>query len=339
MDIREKRKLDHIKETLKSYDIFKDYFNDISLIPMSSSILDLNSVDLKLKLFGKTLKAPLLINAMTGGARGLEKYNQAFAWAAKENGIAMAVGSQKAGIINKERLKTYSIVRKNNPEGLIFSNLSALENIEDMKRAVEMIQADALQLHVNHSQELSMLEGDKNFSSLLKNIEIAVKEIKIPIIVKDVGSGISKESAKIFADLGVTNFDTGGFGGTNFSLIEERRNNSPKILSNIGIPTPASIIEIRKTLPKSTIFATGGIRNSNQIVKSLVIGGDISGIAGYFLKIFTDYDEQRLALEINRIIEEMKKIFVVLGFANLEDAKKGNYILKSEIKEWVDQRI
>ncbi len=340
LEIREKRKLDHIKETLNSYDVYKDYFKDISLIPMSASISDLSNIDLKLNLFGKTLDAPILINAMTGGALGLEKYNQAFARAAKENNIAMAVGSQKAGILNKKRINTYSIVRKINPKGLIFANLSALENIEDMKKAVDMIEADALQLHVNHGQELSMLEGDKNFSSLLKNIEKAIKEIEVPIIVKEVGTGISQESAKIFSGMGVKNFDAGGFGGTNFSLIEEKRKRkTPELLSNIGIPTPVSILEIKKVLPKSLVFASGGIRNSNQIVKSLVIGGDISGIAAYFLKVFMDSDEEKLSKEISSIIEEIKKIFVVLGFQNLEDAKKGKYILKNEIKEWVDQRI
>lgn len=340
MDIREKRKLDHIKETLNSYDVYKDYFKDISLIPMSASTSNLENIDLKVSLFGKTLNAPILINAMTGGALGLEKYNQAFARAAKENKIAMAVGSQKAGILNKKMIKTYSIVRKINPEGLIFANLSALENVEDMKEAIYMIEADALQLHINHGQELSMLEGDRDFTSLLRNIEKAVRELEVPIIVKEVGSGISQESAKIFSDIGVKNFDAGGFGGTNFSLIEEKRKrNTPELLSNIGIPTPISILEIKKTLPSSLVFASGGIRNSSQIVKSLVIGGDISGIAAYFLKIFTDFDDKKLSLEITRIIEEMKKIFVVLGFQNLEDAKKGKYILKNEIKEWVDQRI
>lgn len=339
MDIREKRKIEHLKISINSYDTYKNYFNDISLIPMSSSVTDLDKVDLKIKVFGKSINAPLLINAMTGGAKGLEKYNQAFAQVAKENNIAMAVGSQKAGILNKEMVKTYSIARKVNPDGLIFANLSALENIDDMKIAVEMIQADALQLHINHGQELSMSEGDRNFTHLLTNIEKAVKEINVPIIIKEVGTGISKESAKIFADIGVNNFDSGGFGGTNFPLIEEKRqNNHDSLLSTFGIPTPVSTIEIRKALPNSIIFASGGIRNSTQIVKSLVVGGDIAGIAAYFLKIYTDFDEKRLSLEINRIINEMKKIFVVLGFKDLQDAKSGKYILKNEIKEWIDQR-
>jgi isopentenyl-diphosphate delta-isomerase len=135
-------------------------------------------------------------------------------------------------------------------------------------------------------------------------------------------------------------FDTGGSGGTNFSLIEEKRQEYPEqILSTIGIPTPVSIIEVRKEIPESFIFATGGIRNSTQIVKSLVLGADIAAMAGFFLKTYNDYGEEKLFLEINRIIEEVKKIFVVLGFTKIEDAKNGKYILKNEIKEWIDQRV
>lgn len=340
LDIREKRKIDHIKGTLDNYYTYKDYFEDISLVPKASSVSDFNSIDLKTKLYGKSLGAPLLINGMTGGVRGLEKYNESFAKAAKNNNIAMAVGSQKAGVLNRDLIETYAVVRKENPSGLIFANLSALEDLDTMKRAVEMIEGDALQLHVNHGQELSMVEGDRDFRKLLLNVQKAVKEIKVPIIIKEVGSGISREAAREFANIGVSNFDTGGSGGTNFSLIEEKRQGYPEqVLSTIGIPTPVSIIEVRKEIPESFIFATGGIRNSVQVVKSLVLGADIAAMAGFFLKTYNDCGEEKLSLEINRIIEEVKKIFVVLGFSKLEDAKNGKYILKNEIKEWTDQII
>jgi isopentenyl-diphosphate delta-isomerase len=341
MDIREKRKIDHIKETIRAYDNNINYFRDISLIPMSSSTSDLNKIDLKIKLYGKNLDAPILINAMTGGAPGLEKYNEAFSVVARENNIAFAVGSQKAGLVNKELIKTYSVVRKVNPNGLIFANLSALENIENMERAVDMIQGDALQLHINHSQELSMAEGDRDFSMLLKNIENAVNKIKVPIILKEVGNGISKEAAKRFFEVGIRSFDVGGFGGTNFSHIEEqRKNENNPLLSDIGIPTPASVLEVKSVIDDdSVVFVTGGIRSSNDIVKSLILGGDIAGIAAYFLKKYIDFGGVILSEDIGKMITDIKKIFVVLGFNNLADAKNGKYILKNEIKEWIDQRI
>lgn len=341
MDIREERKYDHIKESIKAYDDYKDFFGDIALIPLSSSISNLNKIDLNIKLYGKCLSAPLLINAMTGGAPGLEEYNESFALAAKNNNIALAVGSQKAGIVNKELVKTYSVVRKVNPNGLIFANLSALETIENMERSIDMIEADAIQLHINHGQELSMSEGDRDFSLLLKNLEKAVNKIKIPVIAKEVGTGISKEAAKKFAEVGIENFDIGGFGGTNFSYIEEQRqNNQLPLLSEFGIPTPASILEVKSVIHKnSIIFASGGIRNSINIVKALVLGGDIVGIAAYFLKNYINSGSKVLSENIADIILEMRKIFVVLDFETLEDAKKGKYILKNEIKEWIDQRI
>lgn len=341
MDIREMRKIDHITETIKSYDNYKNFFDDIILIPISSSTSDLNKVDLNIKLYGKILNAPILINAMTGGAQGLEKYNEAFAWAAKENKIAMAVGSQKAGLINKELIKTYSVVRKVNPDGLIFANISAIESIENMKRSVEMIQADAIQLHINHGQELSMAEGDRDFSNILNNIEEAVKKLQVPVIVKEVGTGISKEAARKFAEIGVRNFDTGGFGGTNFPYIEEQRlGNSNPLLSEIGIPTPASIIEVKSVVDyNSIIFASGGIRTSMHIVKALLLGAHIAGLASYFLKKYTDFGEKFLSEDIAKMIMKIKKIFVVMNFQNLEDVKNGKIVLKNEIKEWIDQRI
>lgn len=340
MELRESRKLDHIKETLSLYDNYEDYFKEIALIPSSSSTSDLQAIDLNINLYGKSLSAPLLINAMTGGAPGLEKYNEAFALAAKEHNIALAVGSQKAGLVNKELIKTYSIVRKVNQKGLIFSNLSALEEIDSMKAAVDMIEADALQLHINHGQELSMTEGDRNFSRLLNNIEKAVKTINVPIIVKEVGTGISKEAAVIFSKIGVKSFDVGGAGGTNFPLIEERRyGKKTSLLSSFGIPTPVSIIEVRNVQPEAIIFASGGIRNSTQIAKSLVLGGDVAGIAAYFLKTFTEDGINGLNYEIEKIINELKMIFLVLGFKDLNDTKNGKYILKNEIKDWIDQRI
>lgn len=338
--IRERRKYDHIREALASYHIYKDYYEDVSLLPLASSALDLAKIDLSMELFGKPMAAPLMINAMTGGAKGLEEYNQAFASAALENGIAMAIGSQKAGLEKKELLASYTVVRKINPQGLIFANLSALEKIDDMKRAVDMLEADALQLHLNQAQELSMPEGDRDFSHLLKNIEKALSALDLPIIIKDTGSGLTREAVKNFHQLGVRHFDLAAYGGTNFALIEERRKKSKQaLLSQIGIPGPLSILESRQAAPDAFLIAGGGLRNSLQMVKALVLGADMLAIAGYFLKLYSDGGQEALTEGIGQMIDEMKKIFLILGFADLKQAKKGSYILKNEMKEWADQRL
>ena len=340
MLIRELRKHDHIKEALASYHIYKDYYEDISLIPLVSAAIDYNNINLGLELFGKKLAAPLLINAMTGGAPGLDKYNEAFARTAMENQIALALGSQKAGLENKEVLSSYKVVRKIYPKGLIFANISALESLDDMQRAIEMIEADAIQLHINPAQELSMPEGQRNFSFLMKNVEKAVKKIDLPIIIKETGTGLSKDSVKEFYQLGIRYFDTGAFGGSNFALIEERRKESPAaLLSNIGIPAPMSILESRKAAPDAFIFAAGGLRTSLQLVKGLVLGADMLAIAGHFLKIYSQEGQIALSKRITEMTEEMKKIFLLLGFENLNEAKEGSYILKNEMKEWADQRL
>ncbi len=340
MPVREKRKYDHIREALASYHIHKDYFEDIKLIPLVSAALDYSDIDLSLELFGKQLAAPLLINAMTGGAPGLEKYNEAFARAAMDNGIALAVGSQKAGLNKEEVVSSYKIVRQIYPKGLIFANLSALESTDDMQRAIEMIEADALQLHINPAQELSMPEGERNFSHLLKNIEKAVKKIDLPIIIKETGTGLSKEAVKDFYDLGIRYFDTGSYGGCNFALIEERRKGLQEaLLSQIGMPGPMSILENRVAAPDAFIFASGGLRKSIQLVKGLVLGADMLGIASYFLKTYSEEGQPVLSAKIGEMLWEMKEIFLLLGFKNLEQAKTGAYILTNEMKEWADQRL
>jgi isopentenyl-diphosphate Delta-isomerase len=338
--IREKRKWDHIKKTIEAGNKRCDYFDDVLLLPDSSSTVSFDKTDLQCMFFNKKLSAPLLINAMTGGAKGLEKYNEAFAIAARENNIAMAVGSQKAGIINADLIDTYTIARKINPEGLLFANLSALENIETMKRAVSMIKADAIQLHVNHAQELSMEEGDRDFTELLKNVEKAVNGLDVPVIIKDVGTGLSKKAVETFKNIGVLHFDVGGYGGTNFPAIEENRMHKDRsALSDIGIPTPVSILEVRNAKPSGYVFAAGGIMDAAQIVKSIALGADAAAMAGALLLYHEKFGTELLSDKISDTIIEMKKIFIILGIRNLSECKQLDYVLKNEVREWVQQRI
>ncbi len=340
VNIREQRKWDHVKKTIEAGSKRCHFYDDVVLLPDSSSLMSYERTDLGCRIFDKSLSAPLMINAMTGGAKGLERYNEAFAIAARENKIAMAVGSQKAGITNPELTDTYKIARKINPDGLLFANLSALESLETMKKAVSMIEADAIQLHVNHAQELSMQEGDRDFKEILKNIEKAVLHLDVPVIVKDVGTGLSRKSAFAFKHIGVSHFDVGGYGGTNFSEIEEKRmNKESSALSEIGIPTPISVMEVKSIEPPGYIFATGGITDAGQVIKSLLLGADVAAMAGFILMHYEQHGTDSLTEKIADMISEMKKIFVILGIKNLQESNAVEYVLKNEVREWVQQRI
>lgn len=184
-----------------------------------------------------------------------------------------------------------------------------------------------------------MAEGDRDFSLLLRNIEKAVKDLPVPVIVKEVGTGISRKAAGIFGEIGVVNFDAGGYGGTNFPKIEEKRQNADSsVLGEFGIPTPVSLIEIRNRIPEGILISSGGIRSSSQIVKSIVLGADIAASAAFFLKIFEEKGPEELVQKVAGLIAEIKKIMVVLGKKDLSELRTTEYILKNEVKEWIQQR-
>ena len=336
MDIREKRKWDHIREALADYDHYTDFFSQVRLYPDSASTGDVSRVQTDTKVFGKKLEAPLLINAMTGGAEGLEIYNRIFSSLAGKHGLAMAVGSQKSAVNQPHFRDSFRIARKVNPNGVLFANVSALESLETMRTAVEMLEADAIQLHVNHGQELSMEEGDRDFSRLLHHVEEAVRSLPVPVILKEVGSGISPKAARAFYEVGIRAFDIGGFGGTNFARIEEKRRGQTKtLLGEFGIPTPVSLMQVRREIPDAWITATGGIRNSSQVVKSLVMGANLVGMAGELLHVYTHKGERGLEETLLLMKEEIKKIMVVLGANNLQELGKKEYVLLGEVALWM----
>jgi len=338
---REKRKHDHIEHAVQLGPGPKSPgWEDISLVHQALLRHDFDEIDTGQIMFNKSLELPLIINAITGGAPGLEKINASLAAVAKETGIGLAVGSQMAGVRNKEVRHTYEVVRKINPQGFIMANISALAGPQAAREAVDMIEADVLQLHLNAVQELLMPEGDRDFRSVAENIGEIVKSVNVPVMIKEVGFGLSRETAVELYKLGIAALDISGMGGTNFAAIELTRSGqkSLDIFKGWGISSAASLLEVTSLKLPIFTMVSGGIMSGLDVLKGLALGADVAGIAGLFLKILIADGERELAQKVMQIKEELQISMMLTGIAKLTDVSTIPLVISGETKNWCEQR-
>jgi isopentenyl-diphosphate delta-isomerase len=264
---------------------------------------------------------------MTGGTEQAGKINQILASAAQETGIPMGVGSQRAALENPALAGTFK-VRETAPDILLFANLGAIQlnnglTPEDCQKTVDMIAADALILHLNPLQEAVMDGGDTNFAGLLKEIGEVCRFLKVPVIIKEVGWGISGKAAAQLRAVGVSAIDIAGAGGTSWTEVEMHRASTEsgrKIASafvNWGIPTSETIQLVRKAAPDLPIFASGGIRNGVEIAKTIALGTAMGGMASPFLKA-ADQSLDAVIEEINRVKKEIQISMFAAGAGDLD---------------------
>ena len=320
------RKSDHIKINLEqdvrsalttgleNYRFLHDALPDLSL----------DAVDSSLALFGKRLSAPILISSMTGGTSEAETINLRLAEAAQTVGVAMGVGSQRAALEHPEQAATFQ-VRRAAPDILLFANLGAVQlnygyTVDHCRRAVDMIQADALILHLNPLQEAVQKGGDTNFAGLAKRIEEVCKKVGVPVIAKEVGWGISDKTAKVLADCGVSAIDVAGAGGTSWSQVEMHRapdeftRQLAATFVGWGIPTAESSQLVKKALPDMTVFASGGLKDGLDIAKCVALGATLGGMAGNFLKAAAVSTEN--AIEMMKLTKKQIEVTMFACGAN-----------------------
>jgi isopentenyl-diphosphate delta-isomerase len=306
----DQRKADHIKINLEQdvRSALTTGLENYRFIHEALPELDLNRIDTTLNLFGKKLNSPILVSSMTGGTSAAETINLRLAEAAQECGVAMGVGSQRAAIEHPEQASTFQ-VRRVARDILLFANIGAVQfnygyGIDQCRKAVEMIEADALYLHLNPLQEAVQDAGDTNWVGLAKKIEEVCKKLDVPVIAKEVGWGISEKTAKVLADCGVQAIDVAGAGGTSWSQVEMHRapdeftRQLAATFVGWGIPTSESILNVKKAIPEMTIFASGGIKDGLDIAKCIALGASLGGMAGNFLKA--------AAISTDNVIEMMK---------------------------------
>ncbi len=300
--------------------------------------LNLDDIRLDFSLFGKDLTAPLFISSMTGGTEDAGIINRNLATAAQETGIPLGVGSQRAALEDPGLIGTFQ-VREAAPDVLLFANLGAVQlnyglNVEDCHRAVNMIGADALILHLNPLQEAVMPDGNTRFSGLLNKIEGVCKTLDVPVIIKEVGWGFSRQAAIQLKNAGVSALDIAGAGGTSWTEVEMHRAETDaqrKIASAFvdwGIPTAETVQIVHSAVPELPLFASGGIRNGVDVAKCISLGAVMGGLAGPFLKAAV-HSPQAVITEINRIKKEIQICMFATGASNLDSLSRSQLIKNS----------
>ncbi|OJG96851.1 isopentenyl-diphosphate delta-isomerase [Enterococcus termitis] len=277
---------------------------------------------------------------MTGGSKRAKDINQQIGIIAKETGIMTATGSVNAALKQPELADTYQIMRKENPNGIIFANIGAGLSLEEAKRAVELFHADGLQIHVNLPQELVMPEGDRDFHGWLDTIEEIVTSLGVPVIVKEVGFGMSSETIAQLLERGVQAVDVSGQGGTSFTQIENARRQKRELsfLNDWGQSTVISLLESQTFQKDCTILASGGVRQSLDIVKALSLGAKSVGIAGTILNQLMTHGLDETIMLIQQWENELKMLYTLLGKKTTAELVTTDIILSNEISHWCESR-
>ena len=324
------RKLEHIHLALEErMQLDGHYFDRYSFEHQALPEVDFAKIDTSVEFLGKSLDAPLIISCMTGGNNEAARINRNLALGAEETGIAVGVGSQRKALEDKSTAESFRI-RPFAPSVPILANLGAVQlnygfGIRECRRAVEMIEADALVFHLNPLQEAIQPEGQRNFAGLLAKMGAMARELDLPVIAKEVGCGISTETARDLLDQGIHIVDTAGLGGTTWARIEAARARDSamgELFAGWGIPTPSAILQLRE-VEGLTVVGSGGVRNGLDVAKAIAMGADLVGLAYPFLRAAHESAE-RVAALASRTIHELKIAMFCVGAKRLADLARVN---------------
>jgi isopentenyl-diphosphate Delta-isomerase len=330
------RKAEHIRICLESDVQFKTQGSGFDRYQFTHSCLpelDYQDIDLTTNLLGKQLGAPILISSMTGGTQQAKEINYRLAEAAQEYQLAMGVGSQRVAIEKPDVADTFQ-VRKVAPDILLLANLGAVQlnyryGIEECLRAVELLEADALILHLNPLQECIQPHGDTNFRGLLDRIATVCQQLPVPVMIKEVGNGISASMAQQLIAAGVSGIDVAGAGGTSWAKVESERAQTAlqrrlgETFADWGIPTTECITTIRQISPTLPLIASGGVRNGLDIAKSIALGADVAGLALPFLQA-ADSSTAAVTELVQILMAEIQTVLFCTGNADLAALKQSN---------------
>lgn len=291
--------------------------------------LDIDEIDTSVEFLGKHLRAPILISSMTGGFALARKVNRNLAAAAQHLGLAMGVGSQRVAIEEPSAADSFQ-VRDVAPDIVLFANLGAVQlnygyGIGQCRRAVEMIGADGLILHLNVLQEAVQVEGNRNFKGLTGKIAAVCRDLGLPVIAKEVGSGISVDVAARLQRAGIAAIDVAGKGGTSWSAVEAQRaaqkgQRAATAFSDWGIPTEEALISVRKALPDMPLIASGGIRTGVDIAKAIALGANLSAVGQPLLQAALESSDKVVEF-LAGVIHEIKVSMLCVGARDLRELR------------------
>lgn len=329
-------------------------WEDVHLVPASLPELSLDEIDLSTMLLGQRLAAPVVLAPMTGGYPDAARINAVLGEAAEHLGLAVGVGSQRAALLAPELAPTFAAVRDRAPTAPVFANIGVCQLVDqpgspalgpdDIRRVVDMVRADVLTVHLNVVQELLQPEGDRRTTSLARAIATVVDWSPVPVMVKETGAGMTRESAELLAAAGVAALDVGGVGGTSFARIEaaraeragdDRRAGLGRVFADWGLPTAASVFEVRGTgLP---VVATGGVRSGLDAAKALAIGAVAVGVGRVAIEAATGGTEQ-LVSRLEQLVEELRLAMLLTGSHTPAELSRCAPVLTGFTSEWVRQR-
>ncbi|WP_247730542.1 type 2 isopentenyl-diphosphate Delta-isomerase [Halovivax limisalsi] len=325
-------------------------FADVELVHEALPEIHRDAIDPAVSLFGRELSAPVVIESMTGGHPNTTKLNRRLAEAAQETGVAMGVGSQRAGLEldDPDLLESYTVVRDVAPDACLYGNVGAAQlaeyGVEAVERAVEMIDADAMAIHLNFLQEAVQPEGDVDARGCLEAIERVVDGLSVPVVVKETGNGISRETAGRLADAGVDAIDVAGKGGTTWSGIEAHRAKAVgadrqaavgERFRAWGVPTAISTLEAASV--HDCVVASGGVRSGLDIAKAIALGARAGGLAKPFLAPAGRGTDAVVDL-IETLQRELETAMFVTGSETVAALRETEYVLLGRTRQYHAER-
>jgi isopentenyl-diphosphate delta-isomerase len=299
--------------------------------------IDVERIDLAAHVGDWTWPVPLYINGMTGGSDTALGVNRTLARAARVAGLPMASGSVGIAIDDPDAAASFTVIRDENPDGFVMANIGAGRPADHGRRAVELLGADALQLHVNAVQETVMPEGSREFSGWLRGVEATVAAAGVPVIVKEVGFGLSRRTLRRLADIGVRIADVSGTGGTNFARIESARGEDGfAYLAAHGSSAVACLLDAPADGPQ--LLASGGVRTPYDVVKALALGARAVGVAGTFLTLALEGDAERTAAALERWCTELRMLHALLGAETPAALAHTDLLVRGRAREFAELR-
>jgi len=348
-----KRKSDHIKISLNQNVQARKTttgFEDVHFIHKALPEIEKQKIDLSTTVFGHEFAAPLIVGAITGGTVEATKINATIAEAVEELGLGMGVGSQRAAIEDKKLEKTFAVARKKAPTAFLIANIGGVQlingyGIKEVKKAIQMIEANAIAIHLNPLQEAIQPEGQTNFQGVLEKIGEIARELDKPVIVKETGAGIASEEAKKLEHVGVEGIDVSGAGGTSWAAVEYYRakklgNSFQRKLGDVlwdwGIPTAVSIVEVSQTV-RIPVIASGGVRDGVDVAKALVLGASLTSLSQPVLQAAVKgVKETKNVLSL--LIEELRNVMFLVGADSVNALGEASLVVTAKTAEWLRVR-
>ena len=352
------RKAEHVALALKQ-DVSAPQaatWTDVRLVHQALPEVDLEEIDTSVTFLGRRLAHPLVISSLTGGHPDVAAVNARLAALAEEYGLAMGVGSQRAAIVTPGLAETYAVVREQAPAAFLLANIGAPQLVAqrrhpafaaaDAQKAVAMIRADALIVHLNYLQEAAQPEGDRRARGVLAALRQLTGEVGVPVMAKETGAGISFEQARALAAAGVAAIDVGGAGGSSMAALETYRAQSRgddqtaaigALFRDWGIPTPIAVVEAQAGAPALPIVATGGVRSGLDAARALALGASLVALGFPFLKAASE-GEAALRTFLEQLLAELRVAMQLVGAATVEELRRAPVVVGGETRAWLELR-